>query len=132
MFPTFLRHRFILPMLSLENERIQRGRAAQEGKQLNLNAAIALIAFYLVINAQALEANSLSGEACPGAAAWVHLHPPAAESAGVPRSEPDLLKELKHRVDVDQDARKRWVANSNDESLNKAVSKIDDANLIWL
>jgi hypothetical protein len=89
-------------------------------------------------NAWARGADTPSIEQCPGAAAWTRNHPPFAESA---QSEPgssgaisesELLKDLQARVESDQAARKKWVADPKSETLARSVNVIDAANLTWL
>jgi hypothetical protein len=43
-----------------------------------------------------------------------------------------LLKDLKARVENDQEARKKWVADPKNETFARSVDAIDAANLSWL
>lgn len=44
----------------------------------------------------------------------------------------ELLRELKNRVHVDQEARRRWLSDPNREDVGRAVDAIDTDNLVWL
>jgi hypothetical protein len=81
-------------------------------------------------------ANTPSVESCPGAAAWNRSHPANGESTQAQpdraMSEPELLNDLKARVESDQLARKRWLTNSKSRAFASSVSEIDAANLTWL
>jgi len=77
-------------------------------------------------------------EECPGAMAWEREHQGGGEAAragGEPLpavSEAALLEELKLRVEKDQAARKRWLADKSSAELTGAVDSIDTDNLAWL
>lgn len=91
---------------------------------------------FLGIHAQA--ADSSSDEQCPGAAAWRRSHPSVGETAPSRRagntaiSDGRLLDDLKARVERDQAARKKWVADPNSQELGRSVDAIDRANLAFL
>ena len=77
-------------------------------------------------------------EECPGAMSWELEHQKGGETAhaGGDRSpaisEAALLENLRLRVDKDQAARKRWLADQNNADLASAVESIDAENLGWL
>jgi len=85
-----------------------------------------------------LSAGPQPAEECPGAAAWVVEHPDSsytshAQPDGTPEvKESALLGELKVRVEKDQSARKRWLAEQGNEELASAVDSIDTENVAWL
>lgn len=89
-------------------------------------------------NARTQGADAPSVEHCPGAASWSRNHPTFAESpqleAGSGRaiSDAGLLKGLKVRVESDQAARRKWVAEPKNETVGRSVDAIDAANLTWL
>jgi hypothetical protein len=99
---------------------------------------LAIILLSILVNVRARGADAQSVEQCPGAAAWTRSHPPLAESpqleprSGRAISEPELLKDLKARVESDQAARRKWVADPKNEPLARSVDEIDAANLTWL
>ena len=70
-------------------------------------------------------------EQCPGASEWNRSHP-ALPGDRVAMADPSLLEELKTRVEADQSARRKWLANPDDESLARAVDEKDAANVAWL
>jgi hypothetical protein len=92
----------------------------------------------VLLDARARGADAPSVEQCPGAATWTRTHPAFAQSpqseSGDNRaiSEYALLKDLKVRVETDQGARKRWLADPKSENLARSVAVIDAANLTWL
>lgn len=93
----------------------------------------------VLLNAPAHGANSLSDEQqCPGAASWNRSHPSLAEVPDSKRrgstaiSDAELLKDLKVRVESDQAARKKLVADPESKTLGGSVDAIDAANLTWL
>ena len=77
-------------------------------------------------------------EPCPAAAEWIRSHPPSPDAqhsqhgSNVVGSHFELLEQLKARVDSDQDARRKWLADPINEELARAVDTIDSANLAWL
>lgn len=82
-------------------------------------------------------ADSSSDEQCPGAASWRHSHLGSGETASTGAgnaaiSEGRLLNELKRRVDSDQAARKKLVADPKSKEFGRSVDAIDSANLAWL
>lgn len=91
----------------------------------------------VLLNARTQGADAPSVEQCPGAASWSRNHPTLAES---PQSQPgsstisdaELLKDLKVRVETDQAARRKLVADPKSETLGRSVDAIDAANLTWL
>lgn len=92
----------------------------------------------VLLNARTQGADAPSVEQCPGAASWSRNHPTFAES---PQLEPgssraisdaELLKDLKVRVESDQAARRKWVAEPKNETVGRSVDAIDAANLTWL
>ena len=82
--------------------------------------------------------DTLPVEECPGALSWEREHQSAGDSAlaGSDRnsavSEPALLEDLRLRVEKDQAARKRWLADQGNEALASEVDSIDTANVAWL
>ena len=84
------------------------------------------------LNAQAQGADS-SVEPCPGAAWWNRSHPtPSTGGGNSAILAPGLLKDLKSRVESDQAARQKWVANPKSKDFGRSVDAIDTANLVWL
>ncbi|HTU68372.1 MAG TPA: DUF6624 domain-containing protein [Steroidobacteraceae bacterium] len=73
-----------------------------------------------------------AGESCPGAAEWTSRHPAMPTESSPAPSNPELLSALEARVERDQAARKKWLANQNDEALASAVDAIDVDNVAWL
>lgn len=79
-----------------------------------------------------------SADACPGATAWELEHRKGGKSAnaGGDRnpaiSEAALLDDLRLRVQKDQAARKRWLADRGSEEFASAVESMDGENLAWL
>jgi hypothetical protein len=76
-------------------------------------------------------------EQCAGADSWKLSHPEAgdgprvqAENAAIANA--GLLSDLRARVEEDQAARKRWLADPENEALAGAVNSLDAENLIWL
>lgn len=75
-------------------------------------------------------------ETCPGAAAWYRSHPatdavtPTAADAAI--TDPELLVELRVRVERDQSARRQWLAQPRDAALARSVDAIDAENHAWL
>ena len=92
----------------------------------------------VLLNGTAQGADSLSGEPCPGAASWKRSHPTLAEASSAERggntanSDAGLLTDLRFRVDSDQAARKKWLANPKRQGLSRSVDTIDTANLAFL
>jgi hypothetical protein len=77
-------------------------------------------------------------EQCPGAAAWRRSHPNLADtsdpksSGNTVISDPALLNDLKLRVESDQAARRKWLAERKNQHLSRSVDAIDMANRAWL
>ena len=77
-------------------------------------------------------------EACPGAISWEREHQNGVNAArkGGDRnpaiSEAALLEDLRLRVEKDQAARKRWLADQNSAELADVVESIDTENVAWL
>jgi hypothetical protein len=98
-------------------------------------AALALVVAS-VFSQVSLAAGAQSAEACPGAAAWLLKHPSDASQAQSEGNsaviESAVLKELKARVEKDQSARKRWLAEHDNTELADAVDTIDTENVAWL
>lgn len=92
----------------------------------------------ILLNARTQGADAPSVEQCPGAASWNRAHPEFAESplskpgTRSAISDPELLKELKARVESDQAARRQLVADPKRETFDRSVHAIDAANLTWL
>jgi hypothetical protein len=69
---------------------------------------------------------------------WEREHQGGGEAANavgeqIPAvAEVALLAELKLRVEKDQTARKRWLADKSSAELTSAVDSIDSENLVWL
>ena len=69
-----------------------------------------------LINARTQAADTPTVDQCSGAASWSRSHPTLAEvpqselSSSKAISEAALLRDLKARVESDQEARKKWVA----------------------
>jgi hypothetical protein len=88
--------------------------------------------------AWAQSADAPSVERCPGAAAWNRSHPAieeisqAQDSNRAAISDAGLLKELHARVETDQAARRKWLADPDSEELARAVDAIDTENVAWL
>ena len=100
-------------------------------------------AFLVLAGASLLGRASLAAETpnaadCPGASAWALEHAVASEAPhtqGDDRSaalESALLDELKHRVEKDQAARKRWLADRDNAEFADAVDSVDSENVAWL
>jgi hypothetical protein len=83
-------------------------------------------------------AEAPSVEQCPGAATWSRSHPNSAGTSSLEHgdstaiSDADLFNELKTRVESDQAARRKWLADPKSKELEGAVDAIDTANLAWL
>jgi hypothetical protein len=92
----------------------------------------------VALNLQAQGADSPSVEPCPGAASWKRNHPVLVESSSSEHggnaavSDAGLFNDLKVRVETDQAARKKWLANPKRQDLGRSVDGIDDANLAFL
>jgi len=90
------------------------------------------------LSMQAPRADSSSDEQCPVAAAWHRSHPSMGETApstgasNTAISDGRLLKDLKVRVESDQAARKKLVADPKSKTHGRSVDAIDAANLTWL
>lgn len=86
--------------------------------------------------AQAADADT--APACPGATAWRIAHSDASDAARNLRdaartlSRPDVVAELRRRVDLDQAARRVMLAHRGDDSASRAVVQVDDDNVAWL
>ena len=95
-----------------------------------------LLSVFLSVSAQG--ANSSSDEPCPGAASWKRSHPalpealPSEHGGKAAVSDAELLKDLRVRVESDQAARKKWVADPKSKEFGRSVDAIDAANLVWL
>jgi hypothetical protein len=91
-----------------------------------------------LINARTQAADTPTVDQCPGAASWSRSHPTLAEvpqselSSSKAISEAALLRDLKARVESDQEARKKWVADPKNETSARSVDANDAANLTWL
>ena len=98
-------------------------------------AALALVAATLFSHASQA-AGTQPAEECPGAEAWALGHPGDKSRAQIagnsPISESALLEELRLRVERDQSARKRWLAEQDNTELADAVDSIDTENVAWL
>ncbi len=89
----------------------------------------------VLLNVQTQGADAPSVEGCRGAASWIRNHPESLQLESGNRraiSDPDLLKDLKVRVENDQAARRKWLADPKSETLGRSVDAIDAANLTWL
>jgi hypothetical protein len=92
----------------------------------------------LVAAASSGYAADSSTAACPGAAAWKAGHSDASIDAMKQRDSartlrrPDVLQELRLRVDLDQSARKQMLAHPEDAAAARAVERIDDDDVAWL
>jgi hypothetical protein len=76
-------------------------------------------------------------EQCAGAESWNRSHPERGyglpvQSDNAAITDAGLLSELKARVEADQAARKRWLADPENEELAGMVNRLDAANLTWL
>jgi hypothetical protein len=115
----------------LNNGLMSRMRALNRSKYFSILLSV-------LLNVVAQGADSLSGEPCPGAASWKRSHPTLAETPDSKRggnaaiSDAALLKDLKVRVESDQAARRKLVADPKSETLGRSVDAIDAANLTWL
>lgn len=83
------------------------------------------------------ESDTPTGEECPGASAWEREQQTASvkHASDDPQqtiSEPALLKDLRIRVEKDQAARKRWLADQGSSALAADVDSVDAVNLVWL
>lgn len=88
-------------------------------------------------NWPALGENASPVEKCPGAASWSREHPNvggAVRADGGSKAIADmaLLNNLRTRVENDQAARRKWLADQNNAELAGAVGSIDSANVAWL
>ena len=92
----------------------------------------------ILLNVPAQGADSPSLEPCPGAAAWQRSHPALAEAPPSERggntavADAGLLEDLKVRVESDQAARRKLVADPKSKELGRSVDAIDSANLAFL
>jgi hypothetical protein len=76
-------------------------------------------------------------EQCAGADSWKRSHPEPGDAlrdqaSTVAIADAGLFSELKARVAADQAARKKWLADPENEELAGAVDTLDTANLLWL
>jgi hypothetical protein len=76
-------------------------------------------------------------EQCAGADSWKRSHPEPGvglrdQASTVATADAGLLSELKARVAADQAARKKWLADPENEELAGAVETLDTSNLHWL
>ena len=98
---------------------------------------LAILFASLLVDA-ALGADAPPVDVCPGAATWNREHGVPVETVRANSngstliSAKDLLGELQVRVETDQAARKRWLAEQGNAQLANAVFSIDSANLTWL
>jgi uncharacterized protein DUF6624 len=89
----------------------------------------------LSVPAQGVDSPS---EQCPGAASWSRNHPTLAQTPHSKRdgntaiSDAALLNDLKLRVESDQAARRKLLADPKSAGLNRTVDAIDAANLTRL
>jgi hypothetical protein len=92
----------------------------------------------VLLNVRAQGADSLPVEQCPGAASWRRSHPTLAEAPQSERSDNSaisdtgLFNDLKRRVQSDQAARRKWLADPKSKDLSRSVDAIDTSNLAWL
>jgi hypothetical protein len=92
----------------------------------------------ILLNLPSQGADSPSVEPCPGARAWQRSHPALAEAPSSERggntavSDARLLEDLKVRVESDQAARRKLVADPKSKELGRSVDAIDSANLAFL
>jgi len=98
-------------------------------------AVLALVAAGLVSHVLPA-AGEQSAEGCPGAAAWALEHPSDASQAQSEGKsavlESAVLDQLRSRVEKDQSARRRWLAQQDNAELADAVGAIDSENVAWL
>jgi hypothetical protein len=98
----------------------------------------ALAALALAAPASGSRAADEAAGACPGASAWRAAHPEQAFAAMKARDaarslgSPDVLAELRRRVDADQAARRAMLASPGDAAAARAVNRIDDDDVAWL
>ena len=96
------------------------------------------ILFYILLNVRAQGADSPAVEPCPGAASWKRSHPTLVEAPPSERggdtmiSDAGLLNDLKVRVESDQAARRKWVADPKSKELGRSVDALDSSNLAFL
>lgn len=75
---------------------------------------------------------------CPGVAAWYQAHPEQKPGAAALRdsarviAEPALQAALRERFDIDQRARKAWLAAPHQRGPARQVTAVDADNLAWL
>jgi hypothetical protein len=91
----------------------------------------------VLLNVGAQGADSSSSGPCPGAASWRRDHPtladtPDSKDSNAVISDVALLNDLRHRVESDQAARKKLLADPKSKQLGGSVNAIDTANLAWL
>ena len=92
----------------------------------------------LVAMASSIQAADDSAAACPDATAWKAAHSDGSlaamkqRDANRTRSRPDVLDELRRRVDDDQKARRAMLAQPGDAAAARAVERIDDDDGAWL
>jgi Family of unknown function (DUF6624) len=97
-----------------------------------------VILLSVLLNVRAQGADSPSVEQCPGAGSWRRIHPTLADTPDSERggntaiSDAALLKDIKVRVESDQAARRKLLAEPKSEGLARAVDAIDNANLAFL
>jgi hypothetical protein len=75
---------------------------------------------------------------CPGASAWEETHRDLLPEAMMRRdaaralTQSRLLEELKQRAERDQRARREWLQHPSQRSLQEALRRVDDGNVVWL
>jgi hypothetical protein len=99
------------------------------------SVTLALVAAWLPVQAS-FAVGAPEAEECPGAVAWARKHfndaSQAQSEADSVVTESALLEELRARVEKDQTARKRWLADQGSTELADAVDTIDTENVAWL
>ncbi len=104
---------------------------------MRFSKSLASVSIFLAVLALARAWGADAPEQCAGADSWRRSHPEPVDALRVQASNvaitnAGLLSELKARVEADQAARKKWLANPENEELAGAVNTLDAANLIWL
>ncbi len=104
---------------------------------MRFSKSLASVSIFLAVLALARAWGADAPEQCAGADSWKrsHLEPVDAlrvQASKVAITNAGLLSELKARVEADQAARKKWLANPENEELAGVVNTLDTANLIWL
>ena len=97
----------------------------------------ASVSILIVVAALAQAWGADAPEQCAGADSWKRSHPEPGDAlrdqaSTVAIADAGLLSELKARVAADQAARKKWLADPENEELAGAVDTLDTANLLWL